>query len=165
MQNSGHVAFASNLTAFVEEIPPGLTDDASGYVEVRLASWSKFKAPEGMGYGWRTFVLGLSGVTKSGDLLMLTYQVPVQTFPHESWKAAGEKGQAVFDAWPGLEQLVRDFLEGDGYVVRDGIHAIPENLTPLNGTFDVVRWDKGSNCYVYDERWRAEEVKTEEATA
>ena len=146
-----HVIHAATFSSFVEEILPGST--------VRLAGWSEYKpCGTGIGLDWRIYTLGLSGVNLDGDIVMLTTHVPVQLSYGERWKGSTPDAQAVIDAWPGMEQLVRDFLEGDGYPVRDGIHAISRDLTTFNGTFEVVRWDKESRCYVYDEAWCADEA-------
>ena len=52
------------------------------------------------------------------------------------------KSKSIYEAMHTLETLVRRRLEGLEYEVLPGRYVLPNDLEPINGMFDCVRWIK-----------------------
>lgn len=129
-----HVITLGNLEQFNVEIPPPavvrlqLTDDNrtagrgdSNCVLPRLSCR-----------------LDLQAVNPYGDLIWLHTGYAVQRLAGGQFVTDQDRSRYL--QMPHMHDAVKAHLEATGYTVRPGQFALPDNLKPLPGVFECVRW-------------------------
>lgn len=88
----------------------------------------------------RVYTLRLQGWQRE-ELVQLTEDVRIALAPndHEPWDTRDRTRQAALEPWQGL---VKTYLERQGYAVRGGFYAIPDDLPGLAGHFECARWER-----------------------
>jgi hypothetical protein len=84
--------------------------------------------------------LDLQGVNPQDEIVWLHFGVILQLTPGtgEPWT---EHGKAVYAAWPGLYDMVREYLEANQLTVGGGIYGISKDILPLYGNLENTTWD------------------------
>jgi len=132
------VVKVGNLKEFMQEARP--------FSDVRFSQHKvdTYAAP----LGYTELCLDLMGFNEMEELVWLHHSVSLQLAPGstEPWT---EHGKAVYAAYPGLVELVREYLHRHGnYIVRPGLYGVAQDIAPLNGDLEIVRWDPGTQGFV-----------------
>lgn len=120
-----------DLGAFTGEVPP-----VNGPVRLILTNRS---LKSGV-IPTREIQLSLQGFN---DLLEMVWLCE----SHEiTWLDTGPppgRDKSIYDAMFELRAAARAHLESQGYEVREGNYGLPDDIHPIAGRFEIVRWQKG----------------------
>ena len=86
-----------------------------------------------------TWYLRLQGWLSNTDLGQLTQLFRVQLGP--DGEPFHPQGRALRAALSEARELVRAYLEAQGYSVRGGFYAVPDELKPLDAQFECLEWN------------------------
>ena len=130
------VVKVGNLKEFMQEVQP--------FSDVRVSSHEEIRYANPVGY--TTLCLDVMGLNEMEELIWLRHSVELQLGPgsSEPWT---DLGKAVYAAYPGLVDLVRAYL-AEHYSVRPGMYGNEENIAPLGGDLEIVRWDPKTQGFV-----------------
>ncbi len=118
------VVQVSSLTEFTAEVEPGV-------VRLSLSTRTRPTPPS------RDVSLDLFGVNDRDEVVWLHDNVSV--FWAHKGPMLGRDAQ-IYEGMGQAQALVKAHLEGQGYQVRGGRYAVPNDVTPLRGEFECVRW-------------------------
>lgn len=127
------------LSEFVSEAPEGST------LRLSMSAQARATLPE------KTFNINLTTTNADGDVLVLHWSRSIHWAQNEP---AWPKDHSLLAAIQTMPDLIRDFLQTHGFTVRPGTHLIPQNVQPIRGTFDCLRWEKSD-----DEQWSVQHIE------
>jgi hypothetical protein len=124
------------LGDFEGEVPAG------SVVRLVLAEKPVTRRGAGVSILYLEVALSLQGVNDAGEIAWL----------HQSHEVFAPNGKpapgfdsSLYEAMFRFHDLVRDYLVGRGYRVRNGSYGIPRDVQPLGGCFEVVEWRRGDD--------------------
>jgi hypothetical protein len=86
--------------------------------------------------------LHLQGHNDLGEVVWLMESHRIVWVRHEP---ETPRDKSIYEGMRELERIVRKHLEGQGYEVRPGSYGIPDGIKPVNGHFEIVKWQKTSD--------------------
>lgn len=92
--------------------------------------------------------LDLQGLNLTGQIIWLHEFHEFERSPNNDhfWHSRAEN---TWKQFPYMRQLIADHLATLGYEVRPGQFALPDNLKPIGGIFECIRWtDEGDQLTV-----------------
>lgn len=83
--------------------------------------------------------LDLQGLDARGTVVWLHDNVELARTPGNSdfWTP---RDRVLYEQMTKMHDLVKDWLEGQGYEVRAGQFGLPESIKPVKGQFECVKW-------------------------
>jgi hypothetical protein len=131
------VVKVGNLSEFMQEVQT--------YSAVRLSEHNvtEMRSP----LAQVRLCLDLMGFNEGDELIWLHYNVEIHLTPgsNEPWT---ERDKNLVAAFPALVATVRDYLTEGSYIVRPGIYGIAQDIVPLVGKIEIVRWDSETGRFV-----------------
>ncbi len=119
-----------SLAQFLEEVPRAQP------VRLSLTQLCSGRAP----FFTETWYLRLQGWLSDTDLGQLVQLFRVQLGP--DGEPFHPQGRALRAALSEARELVQAYLEAQGYSVRGGFYAVPDELQPLDAGFECLEWER-----------------------
>ncbi len=144
MKTDHHILLVNDLASFTQEVPSGkvrlnLTE--------RLTFTGKYHIPH------KNVFLSLQGVNAEGEIVWLMDTWTISVRPgggnEPAWIPWTPKEQSLYEGASQAHHLVREYLTGLNYDVRDGQYGIPKNVEPMRGKFECLRWVKNNDGETY----------------
>ena len=129
----------NTLTEFTAEVFPA--EDRSvrlNLTEVKTTHSSQ----DGVAFPVSRLVLSLQGWNYLGELVWLVESHPITKFQGKPGTPIDTSIQA---AMHDMVDHVSNHLTALGYQVRPGSYALPNDIKPIGGQFDCVRWQKNDD--------------------
>jgi hypothetical protein len=86
--------------------------------------------------------LHLQGENDLGEVVWLMESHRIVVFPSGP---ETPRDQSIYQGMQELHRLVQEHLATQGYEVRPGTYGISDTIKPLNGRFEIVKWQKIDN--------------------
>jgi len=97
-------------------------------------------------FATRELDLHLQAINADQEIVWLCYRRTLQIAPGgEAWRDIDEQ---LDRAWPSLQDLVEAYLKSLTYVIAGGMYGIPQDIQPLSGGLEFIRWDKETAKFI-----------------
>jgi len=136
-----HIVQVTSLAEFCAEVPTPLHvagEDQPNQVRLSLTE-------RGTSFGGKLNVpgkiveLSLQGINAHNEIVWLMYTFDF-SFPDDEFM--NRSGHLIYRQMPAMRDLVTGWLQAKGYRVLGGRYGIPDNIAPLRGYFECVKWIK-----------------------
>ncbi len=128
--SSPRVVKVGTFAEFQQEIPAG---------QVRICSTESSRGGTSP-FATRELALHLQAINADQEIVWLCHHRTLQIAPGgEPWR---DIDRDLNRAWPGLQGLVEAHLKSLDYEIRGGMYGIPQDIQPLGGGLEFIRWDK-----------------------
>jgi hypothetical protein len=55
------------------------------------------------------------------------------------------RDRSIYEGMQELHRLVEKHLTDQGYEIRPGAYGLPDNIKPLHGRFEIVKWQRNND--------------------
>jgi hypothetical protein len=92
--------------------------------------------------------LHLQGHNDLGEIIWLMESHRIVWIRHEPETPLDK---SIYTGMRELERIVRKHLEDHGYEIRPGSYGIQDDIKPINGQYEIVKWQKGNADSHFDD--------------
>jgi hypothetical protein len=90
----------------------------------------------------REIELHLQGHNDLGEIIWLMESHRIVVFPSGPETPCD---RSIYQGMQELHRLVEKHLTDRGYEIRPGAYGLPDNIKPLHGRFEIVKWQRNND--------------------